>query len=207
MRPWWLPVGLGVAAGFLVVTAWWMLGRGGEQNQVGPTIPMPTAVSADAETVAALQRVLRGIPAPAGETDREQVKSLLGNPGAFEVSFELADGGRGERMIRYETWFYFELGSAFEFADGDVIGNMPVDDVRPLAILPRQYAPEMFRREMTVDDIKRLVAAPDALVRIDAPAELGVNVVAYYGEQLMAVFDEAGLALVQTLPLDAGGEQ
>lgn len=157
--------------------------------------------------VAGLQAVADKMPKPAGATDRDQVRSLLGAPDAFEVAFDLADGGRSETLIRYETWYYFELESAFEFADGDLIGNMPADDVPSLAILPRQYDPSMFRADMTVADVKKLVAAPDSLMRIDAPSELGVKATAYYGEQHMVAFDESGLVLVETYPLQGGGSE
>lgn len=196
-----------VAVAALVATATvTLLGSGGEQA-IGPTIPVPAAVTPDAGIVAAIQPVLQAMPALVGDTDREKVRSILGTPDAFEVSFELDEGGRSDRPLRYETWYYFELQAAFEFVDGDILSNMPVDDVDPLAILPRQYTPELFRRDMTIDDVKKLVAAPDALVRIDVPAELGVTLSAYYGEQLIVAFDDGGLALVETLPLQAGGAE
>jgi len=178
---------------------------GGEEKAVVPSIPAPVAVAPNPAVVAALQSIVGRMPAPTGATERDQVRSLLGPPDSFEISFELADGGTSDRLIRYEIWYYFELLSAFEFADGDIIANMPVDDVQPLTILPRQFDPDMFRPGMTLGDVKRLLAAPDALLSVVAPPELEVNVTCYYGEQLMVALDEAGVFLVRTYPLEAGG--
>lgn len=113
---------VGAVAGMAVgaVVAFMLLAGDGEEV-VGPTIPVIAAVTPDPSVVAALQPVLAGMPEPEGDTDRDQVRSLLGPPDSLEISFELADGGKGDRLIRYETWYYFELLSAFEFADGDII--------------------------------------------------------------------------------------
>ena len=189
-----------VAIAAVVVIA---LRRGGDEAGA-PTIPVPAVVTPDMNVVEAMHTILAGMPPAQGANDRERVRSLLGPPDAFQVSFEPANGGRGDQLLRYETWYYFELESAFEFVDADLLSNLPVDDVNPLAILPRQYRPEMFERDMTLDDVKALVAAPAGLVQIDAPPELGAKMTAYYGEQLMVVFDEGGLALVETRPLQRG---
>lgn len=58
---------------------------------------------------------------------------------------------------------------------------------------------------MTFDDVKKLLAAPDALYSVTAPPELEVDVTCYYGEQLMVALDETGLIFVRTYPLQAGG--
>lgn len=202
-------IGLGVAA-LVAAGGFFLLRGGGDDDDNGadePTLTFAEPAPIDRAVVTDLQKVADAMPKATGETDRDQVESLMGLPDAFAISFEQDEGGKSERIVRYETWFYFDIQTAFEFADGDLLSNMPIDDVAPLAILPRQYDPADFRRDMDWDDVRQLVTEPDAFSRTDLPEAYGEKAWAYYGEQLMVAFDEEGLSLVETYPLESGSGQ
>lgn len=196
---------LGVAAfvGVAVVRFWLSGGDESPQGLLQFAPPGPV----DSQLTAALRPTAAGMPAGTGDTDRDQLRSLAGPPDAFSISFEQDDGGKSTRIVRYETWYYFELQTAFEFADGDLLSNMPIDDVAALAILPRQYDPAAFQRTTSWADVEKLVTDPAAFYRMDLPEAYGLKAWAYYGEQLMVAFDEEGLSIVETYPLEPGAKQ
>jgi len=200
-------VGVAAAVVAVVGAGAFLLLRGGGDGGDQASLEFREPGAIDPARVAELQKIADTLPQAKGSTDRDQVESLMGPPDAFSISFDQAEGGSSATIVRYETWFYFDIQTAFEFVDGDLLSNMPVDDVAPLAILPRQYSPGQFKREMTWEDIKKLVTEPDAFSRADLPDAYGEKAWAYYGEQLMVAFDEEGLSLVETYPLESGDAQ
>ena len=149
------------------------------------------------------------VPNAPGENDREEIRALAGPPDVFVVSYEVV-GGEDERtggtVVRYETWVYLDFLTAFEFADGQLINNLPVEDVAGPSLLPGQYDPDLFTRAMTWDDVRILLADPDAAASTSLPkeltAEFGGELTVYAAEQLLVVFDEAGLVYAETFPLE-----
>jgi hypothetical protein len=152
--------------------------------------------SADPKVVSAMRELLAELPAAEGATEREQIRSMLGMPDAFVVSYE--------RAIRYETWHYYAAASSFEFSNGRLVTNLPLDEVKGPSLLPRQYDPAGFQRGMPIDQVKAMLADPQAAVTSDMPSELGVPLTTLTGEQLLAVFDSKGLVYAETVPLQPG---
>ena len=109
--------------------------------------------------------------------------------------------------MRYETWFYYEILSAFEFADGKLISNLPIDEVTGPTLLPRRYDPAAFKRSMRWDDTKPLLHDPSTFEPRPLPKEFDVPLVFYAGEQLLLGFDDEGLVYVETIPLTSGAGQ
>lgn len=147
------------------------------------------------------------LPEGSGDTDRDQIESLVGVPDAFVVSYEVV-GGEDEttgEVVRYETWVFFALRTAFEFADGTLVANLPVADLGGPALLPTFYEPSQFQRETTWADVEALIADPDAVATTVVPPELlegtGSELTAYASDQLLVVFDQDGLVYAETIPL------
>lgn len=199
-------LGVGVVAviAALVVTAVLVFpGRdsGGEAltfARVGPV---------DRQLVESINRTFAGVAAPAGATDRDQVRSLMGLPDAFVLSFERSGKNGDGPTIRYETWFYYEILSALEFADGELISNLPIDEVTAPTILPRGYDPSAFKRSMRWDDAKPLVYDAAAFSPRSLPREFDVPITFYAGSQLLLGFDDEGLVYAETIPLSLGAGQ
>lgn len=194
-----LVLGVAAAAGYFLLTG------GDGEEKAGLDFARPAPI--DRAFVADLQKLADTLPKPSGETDRDQVRSLLGDPDTFELAFEPASA-ESDRLVRRETWFYFDMLSAFEFVDGDLIANLPIDDVSGLVVLPRQYNPGQFDRETRIDDVKKLLVQPGAASQTSLPEALGAEVTALAGEQLLVAFDEDGLLVyAQTFILRPGGAE
>lgn len=190
----------GLAAGLVVlvaaggVFAWRFLG-GSDDG----TLHFAAPPKVDRAIVAALDQRFASLPHPAGENDRDQVRDLMGIPDAFIISWESI--GAEPEPVRYETWFYYELLSAFEFADGQLISNLPIDDEEAVLLLPRQYDPSSFARELDWKAVSAMLPDPASAATTTVPEELGVALTAYAGDQLLVVFDEFGLVYVETILL------
>lgn len=163
------------------------------------------AVVIDPSFVATLDDLVDVPSIPGAVDDRAEVRGLLGAPHAFSVSYEVV-GGADENdgdVVRYETWVYYDMQTAFEFADGKLLSHLPADDVSNLAILPMQYDPASFTRDLTWDDVSVMLAEPGAAAETTlSEEEFGVFVQVYAGEQLLVAFDDDGLLVyAETYPL------
>ena len=154
------------------------------------------AIEIDPELVATLDSLIEIPSVPGAQDDREEVRVLLDLPDAFMVTYEIV-GGEDEDdgdIVRYETWVYYDLLTAFEFADRMLISHLPIDDVQTFAVLPRQYDPEDFTRDLTWDIVSSMLVDPAAAVSTTlSEEEFGAFLQVYAGEQLMVGFDDDGL--------------
>lgn len=181
---------------------------GGEEGgaAVTPLVLPDVEVQIDAALVAQMEEAIAVLPEPIGDNDRDQIRSMIGLPDAFTISFERSGEDGDGPLVRYETWYYYELLTAYEFADGALISNLPMDPVDGVVFLPKKYDPADFERTTTWDDIAPMLRDPDSFVARELEAEYEVQLVFYAGEQLLVVFDDEGLFYVETVSLAAEEE-
>ena len=153
-----------------------------------------------------MEDAVAALPEPIGDNDRDQIRSMIGLPDAFTISFERSGEEGDGSLVRYETWYYYELLTVYEFADGALISNLPMDSVDGVVFLPKKYDPADFERTTTWDEIVPMVSDPDSFVARGLEAEYAVPLVFSAGEQLLVVFDDEGLFYVETVPLAAEEE-
>lgn len=187
----------GILAGLAVVAAglvW--LSRG---NGEAPALP-----AADAGSVARVQATLDSLPGLEGATDLDQLRSLLGPPDAFTIFLDQYDDGS---TARREEWFYYEFYSLYEFVDGRLVANLPLDDPAEWHVLPRQYDPAMFELGETWVQVAERIPDPGSLTRFELEPEYELPASYYVGNQLVLLFDEGGgLLYVEAVPLEPGEE-
>lgn len=137
---------------------------------------------------------------PADGSLTDQLLAGLGRPDAFVVAFEAgADGA----SVRRETWSYLELEAAVELVDGRLLDVRPLDPLAGVAIVPVWYDPLAFQPDTTLDDVRAMLADPDAMASTEVPAELGAGLTVYAADQLLVAFDAGGLVYAETVPLVA----
>jgi len=181
---------------------------GGDEGgaAVTPLVLPDVEVQIDAALVAQMEEAIAVLPEPIGDNDRDQIRSMIGLPDAFTISFERSGEDGDGPLVRYETWYYYELLTTYDFADGALISNLPMDSVDGLVLLPKKYDPADFERTTTWDEIAPMLSDPDSFVARELEAEYEVPLVFYAGEQLLVVFDDEGLFYVETVPLAAEEE-
>jgi hypothetical protein len=168
-----------------------------------PEVP----VAIDPQQRAAMQQIADTLPEPHGETEREQIRSLIGSPDTFTITFERSGEAGDGALIRYETWFYYDLGTAYEFADGALIDAMPMTlPTGPTILPPVRYDPALFERATTWAEITVLLLDPASFEPIELEAEYEVPLTFYAGEQLIVAFDDEGLFYVETVALSEDTE-
>lgn len=137
----------------------------------------------------------------AAENDRAEIEQTLGAPDAFTISYEY--GMDGTTLVRYESWTYFDMLTAFEFADAKLTAYAPVSDPGGGAIAV-PYHPLDFDRLTTWEDVTRLLASPETAVPFEVPIETGFAGAAWSTSQLLAMFDETGMVHVEAFPVTGG---
>ena len=182
-------------------------GGGDEGGPAVTPLTLPDVeVQIDEALVAQMEDAVAALPEPLGDNDRDQIRSMIGLPDAFTISFERSGEEGDGPLVRYETWYYYELLTAYEFADGALISNLPMDSVDGVVFLPKRYDPALFERTTTWDEIASMLSDPDSFVARELEAEYEVPLVFYAGEQLLVAFDDEGLFYVETVPLAAEEE-
>ena len=157
----------------------------------------------DEALVAQLEEVVDALPEPLGDNDRDQIRSMIGLPDTFTISYERGGEEGDGALVRYETWYYYELVTAFEFADGALVSDLPIETVEGMIFLPRKYDPAAFERSTTWDEITPMLSDPESFVERELEPEYELPVVYYAGEQLLVAFDDEGLFYVETVLLAA----
>ena len=178
-------------------------GEGGGAVTGRPIVFPDIEVEIDEAVVAQMEDALAALPEPIGDNDRDQIRSMIGLPDAFTISFERSGEDGDGPLVRYETWYYYELITAYEFADGALISNLPMDPVDGIVFLPKKYDPAAFERTTTWDEIVPMLSNPGSFVARELEPEYEVPLVFYAGEQLLVAFDDEGLFYVETVPLAA----
>lgn len=174
---------------------------GGGDDALTPLDFPDIDVEIDEALVAQLEEVVDALPEPLGDNDRDQIRSMIGLPDTFTISFERSGEEGDGPLVRYETWYYYELVTAFEFADGTLVSNLPIEAVEGMIFLPRKYDPATFEQSTTWDEITSMLSDPESFVERELEPEYELPVVYYAGEQLLVAFDDEGLFYVETVPL------
>ncbi len=111
-----------LAAGVLVVVAvvgGVLLFAGDGDDEA--SLPEPRPV--DSAAAASIQESLDALGEPAGDTERDQMRSQLGPPDGFSISEYVDEDGN---ITRREQWFYYEIRTVFEYSDGRLVANLPI---------------------------------------------------------------------------------
>jgi hypothetical protein len=168
--------------------------EGESGSEPSPPSEPPAALSDD-NPQAALDR----LPDPPGDDDAEQIRSLLGLPDAFTIAFEpQADGSSSRR----EQWFYYDLSAVFEFVDGTILWNLPLDSETTFMPNASRYDPAVFQETSRRASIALALPSPFSFEPIPLDDQYGVPVTICVGDQLVLAFDEWGtLFYVETVPL------
>jgi hypothetical protein len=190
------------AAGIVLVAAFVILTRGGGGEE-SPSLVLPEVpVNVDSAARSEVEAVAAHLPDLEGDTDRDQVRSFLGQPDAFTISFEPSGENADGPIVRHELWYYYDLGTVYEFADGALVMNMPSTlPVGPTILPSQRYDPALFQRDTSLDAIASLLDDPASLEAIPVEQEYGIPLTFYASEQLLVAFDEDGLFYVETVPL------
>ena len=204
----WVPYGAVAAVVVAVVAIGVFVLAGGDDDDTGAASPPDGAGhGASFDDAAAADLVAAGslLPEASGDTEAEQLMSVLGRPDAFQLTFEVPEDGA--TAVRYETWYYLDLEISYEFADGALLFTVPAAAPETLTLPALQYDPLAFNTETTLADVKAMAGDPTALTASELPAELEAPLTFYVGAQLIVAFDDDDrLFSVETVPL-ALGEQ
>ena len=177
-------------------------GGGDDIIDSGLTFAEPATLGDTAK--ANLAAALNALPEPTGDTDAEQLHSVLGPPDVFQLWFEPVNGGGA--ATRSETWYYLDLEVSYEFRNGGLLFTIPMDDIGALLLVPLRYDPLAFDTTTTLADVRAMLDDPNALLPGETPLEYGLDVTVWAGEQLMAAFDASDeLLYVETVAIDIGG--
>jgi hypothetical protein len=170
---------------------------GGPEIEGGLVFAEPAELSAKAKED--LAAALAALSDPVGDTEAEQLQSLLGPPDVFELWFEPLESG-GVR--RWETWYYLDLEISYEFLDGALLLTVPLDEQPSLTLISLRYNPLDFTERTTLDAVRAMLDDSASLIAEETPEEYELGVTVWAGEQLMAAFDENGeLLYVETVAL------
>lgn len=199
-------LGLAAAAAVIIAVLVALSSGGGDDGSSTTSLPH-VVVEIEPATFAAVNNVAAHLPALEGETDRDQIRSFLGQPDAFVISFEPSGEAADGPIVRYESWYFYELGTVYEFADGALIMGMPSTlPTGPTILPPRHYDPVLFDRDTPLGGIAALLDNPAAFEPIPVEDEYGISLTFYAGEQLLVAFDDEGLFYVETVPLSVDEE-
>ena len=160
-------------------------------------------VDPDAALVQSVGDVVGVAVLRAAENDRAEIEQTLGAPDAFTISYEY--GIDGTTLVRYESWTYFDVLTAFEFADGMLTAYAPVSDPGGGAIAA-PYHPLDFDRLTTWEDVAHLLVAPETAIPFEIPIETGFIGTAWSTSQLLAMFDETGMVHIEAFPVTGGDD-
>ena len=156
----------------------------------------------DPDTTTNITAALAGLNIPGAAGDRDELRGVVGPPQAFDLTFETDPQNPAGPLLRIETWYYFNFGSAFVFVDGRLSNSFPLEGLGEIALLPLQYDPAGFTRSLTWEQAAGLIDDPGAGPVTDFDmADVGVELDVYAGAQILLMFDPDGLAAVSTFPL------
>jgi len=135
-----------------------------------------------------------------GQSDAEYLHDLEGRPDAFEIVFR--QESEGGAIVREETWYYYELDSAFLFVDGVFLYAVSVEEPGSLMLIA-PYDPLDFTDSTTLDDVRAMVSDPASLVQEEVPAVYELTHSFWAGDQIEVVFDAGGaIVAVDAVPAE-----
>ena len=211
--PWRDPRLIGVAAvavlvlGVAVVGALVLLGGSGGGDDAADGVEVPQIEFADVEISdaarAELQAALEALPEIAGATEAEQLRNFFGVPDLFELSFETDGEGRVRRL---ETWYYLDIGIAYELLDQEVLVTFPIEEPEGLLAVSLRFDPLEFQPQTTIEEIRAMLADPASLIDQPAPEGYELDITFWAGEALVVALDsEAAIIFVESFPLSLDG--
>ncbi|MCA9824732.1 MAG: zinc ribbon domain-containing protein [Dehalococcoidia bacterium] len=156
-------------------------------------------------TIASISASLGLLGQPEGETEQDQMRSLMGPPDGFTVTEDVDEAGN---VSRREEWFYYEIRTVFEYAGGKLVSSLPLessyDDFYIAAV---QYDPGDFELGVSWDDVAAILPDPAAMIRYELEPEYELDGHFYAGNQLLLFFDDDDrLIYLEALPLAPGEE-
>lgn len=174
---------------------------GGDDDGDDAGLEFADAVELTGEELTNYTAAAEALPDPEpGQSDAEYLHSLEGRPDAFEIVFH--QESEGGTVVREETWYYYELDSAFLFADGAFLYAVAVEEPGSL-ILIAPYDPLDFTDATTLDDVRAMVSDPASLVQEEVPAVYELTHSFWAGDQLEVVFDASGaIVAVDSVPAE-----
>jgi hypothetical protein len=175
----------------------------GSDGEPTGSVDLPDLIEPNAEVVGFLDEVLGQIEMPSAASDRAEFELVLGPPDAFTVQYEL--GNDGSTLVRHETWSYFDMLTAYTFADGVLRSFYPIAEPGEFVVgVP--YHPDDFTREATWHSVKLLLSDPESAVPVEMPEAVGFYGSAWWAPHLFVVFDDTGLLQVEAVPVAGGGD-
>ena len=133
--------------------------------------------------------------------DQEGLVEKLGHPKSFTIAIDKDEINHPGKVIRYESWDYYQSKSSFAFIDGNFEGTYDIEDVPDGTILPIQYRPEQFDNEMSLEDVKKRIIGETSYGKLDVPIDLLQDAQLIDSEQIILVFQEGKLVYAETIPL------
>ena len=169
-----------------------------------PAVPLPDA---NPSVVEFLEPLLADVRLPYAETAAAQLRLTLGPPDLFRISYEASGDEADALPDRFETWVYYDILTAFEFRNGELIADGPVEELAGTAIFPFGFDPTAFVLDTSWAEIETLLPEGAEVTTTDIPAEAGTEGRIYATEHLLVIITEVGLIYAESLPLvppDAG---
>jgi hypothetical protein len=138
--------------------------------------------------------------ADTGGSDLDQMRGIAGLPDGFTIALETDDEGT---TTRREEWFYYEIRTVFEFVDGRLVSNLPIESkYGQFYLAPVQYDPATIPMGVSWEELAEALPDPGSLVRYELEPEYDLDGSFYVGNQLLAFFDDNGLLIyLEALPL------
>lgn len=131
------------------------------------------------------------------EDQRPSLMQVLGEPQAFRIVFVPVEGA----VMRHETWDYLELGSRFDFVDGQLVLTADIDPAPDGSWLPGHISPTDFEAGMSPDDVRTQLEGVE-LEDVDLAEVAGEGATAMVGGQLLVTFTDGELTSVETFLLE-----
>ena len=130
-------------------------------------------------------------------TDRRPaILSELGAPDSFVITVDEVDG----TVSRFESWSYFDARTQIDFVDGELLWDLETEPLPDGSWLPLGYSPMEFEMLASVDETLESLGDVE-LSEIDATDMEVDGAEVWAGEQLLLVFVDDQLVLVETFPL------
>lgn len=132
---------------------------------------------------------------------QNEILTEHGSPHTFAILFYSVENESGIQVeVRDETWTYFNLGTVYQFINGELVEESPYTArVETTTRIP--CAPHQFFAEMTLDEI---VAAAGLKQYLEIPLEdeLVPNSRLYYADRLTFALQDGRLRYIETLPIE-----
>ncbi len=135
--------------------------------------------------------------------ERPELMALLGRPDAFKMSLLDVEGGQ----VRYESWYYFQLGTQVDFVDGKTVWTLEVEPAPDGSIFPAWYDPLSFDPDIPSAEAIKLATeaspagfAPETIDISEGGDDLAGGLI-LVGDQIVIGLQDDQVVYVETVPL------